>query len=241
MFAKKVSRVLVGFEDTKKRLNNMENVVVTGTPTKVKRLNITYTEKLKILQSIGVTSDLPIVLIYGGSQGAQKINDAVYELIKNKKNQKYQIIWATGPKQYDIIKEKFSNEKIHIDELKNVKILPYIYNMDEMMNIADLLICRSGAMTITEITNAGKPAIFVPLPSKMANRQEDNAKVLQKIGAAKIILNEDINYQNLSENIDEIIADIVLLNEMGNRAFSLSQKNVEEKIYNEIKKVVSKN
>ena len=238
MYAKKVSRVLVGFEDTKKRLGNNENVVVTGTPTKVKRLNITYTEKNRILQSMGIKNDLPIVLIFGGSQGAEKINNAVYSLIKINNNRKYQIIWATGPKQFDIIKENFNKENIDVSHLKNVKILPYIYNMDEMMNISDLLICRSGAMTITEITIVGKPAIFIPLPSKMANRQEDNAKVLENIGAARIILNDVVDGQNLNNNIESIINDRVLLNDMGDSALNLAPKNVEEKIYAEIKKIV---
>jgi UDP-N-acetylglucosamine--N-acetylmuramyl-(pentapeptide) pyrophosphoryl-undecaprenol N-acetylglucosamine transferase len=235
MYAKKVNRVLVGFKETKESLNNAENVVVTGTPTKVKKMNITYTEKMKILNSIGIKSDLPIVLIFGGSQGAKKINDSVYNLIKNNMNKKYQIIWATGLKQFDVIKSAFKSDNLDIEKLKNVKILPYIYNMDELMNVSDLLICRSGAMTITEISIVGKPAIFIPLPSKMANRQEDNAKVLEKIGAAKIISNELINYQNLAENIDSVIQDRILLSEMGTKALSLAPHNVEEKIYKEIK------
>lgn len=152
MYAKKVSRVLVGFEDTKKRLENRENVVVTGTPTKVKKLNITYTEKARILNNLGIDINLPIVLVFGGSQGAKKINDAVFGLIKNKLNKKYQIVWATGPKQFDIIKKDFEEVGFNINDLKNTKILPYIYNMDEMLNISDLVICRSGAMTVTEIS-----------------------------------------------------------------------------------------
>jgi UDP-N-acetylglucosamine--N-acetylmuramyl-(pentapeptide) pyrophosphoryl-undecaprenol N-acetylglucosamine transferase len=238
MYAKKVTRVLVGFEDTKKRLENAENVVVTGTPTKVKKINLTYTEKMKILSDAGIKTNLPIVLIFGGSQGAQKINEAVYDLIKNNDNKKYQIIWATGPKQFDIINEKFNSEKINMKELKNVKILPYIYNMTEMMNVADLLICRSGAMTITEISIVGKPAIFIPLPSKMANRQEDNARVLEKIGAAKIILNDEINAKNISSQIDSIIENGLELIEMGKRAESLAPVNVESKIYDEIRKII---
>jgi UDP-N-acetylglucosamine--N-acetylmuramyl-(pentapeptide) pyrophosphoryl-undecaprenol N-acetylglucosamine transferase len=240
MFAKKVSKVLVGFEDTKKRLENAKNVVVTGTPTKVKKINLTYTEKMKILTDAGINMNLPIVLIFGGSQGAQKINEAVYDLIKNNCNKKYQIVWATGQKQYDIINEKFNKENIDVRALKNVKILPYIYNMTEMMNVADLLICRSGAMTITEISIVGKPAIFIPLPSKMANRQEDNARVLEKIGAAKIILNDEINADALKNQIDSIIENGLELIKMGKRAESLAPCDVENKIYTEICNVTFK-
>ena len=240
MFAKKVSRVLVGFEDTKKNLDYKENVVVTGTPTKVKKINVTYTEKNRILSNLGIDINLPVVLVFGGSQGAKRINDSVFELIKNGLNKKYQIVWATGPKQFEIIKNKFNEVNLNINDLKNTKILPYIYNMDEMLNICDLAICRSGAMTVTEISIVGKPAIFIPLPSKMANRQEDNALVLKNIGAAEMILNDRVNYQNLSEMIDRLIDDKVLLNNMGDNARKLAPENVEEKIYQEIKKIMKK-
>ena len=219
-------------------LKKSKNVVVTGNPTKVKKMDIDITKKKKILSDIGVKGDLPIVLIFGGSQGAQKINEAVFDLINNGLNEKYQIILSCGAKQFDIMKEKFELEGKNINNLKNTKILPYIYNMAEMMNIADLLVCRSGAMTVTEVAIVGKPAIFVPLPSKMANRQEDNAKVLEKIGAAKIINNEEINYKNLSLKIDEIILDENRLSNMGRQANKLAVENVEEKIYNEIIKLI---
>ena len=239
MFSKKVSRVLVGFEDTKNNLEYKDNVVVTGTPTKVKKINVTYTEKNRILNNLGMNSNQPVVLIFGGSQGAQKINDSVFNLIKNKLNKNYQIVWATGPKQFDIIKENFKEAGFNINDLKNTKILPYIYNMDEMLNIADLAICRSGAMTVTEISIVGKPAIFIPLPNKMANRQEDNALVLKNIGAAEMILNDRVNYQNLSATIDKLINNRVLLDNMGKKAESLAPKNVEDKIYEEIKKIIA--
>ncbi len=240
MFAKKVSRVLVGFNETRKNLDFEENVIVTGTPTKVKKINVTYTEKSRILNNMGIDVNSPVVLVFGGSQGAKKINDSVFELVKNGLNKKYQIIWATGPKQFDIIKKDFEEKKININNLKNTKILPYIYNMDEMLNICDLVICRSGAMTVTEIAIVGKPAIFIPLPSKMANRQEDNALVLKKIGAAEIILNDEVNYQNLSDTINKLIENKVLLTEMGRNAGNLAVNDVEEKIYEEIKKVCRK-
>lgn len=238
MFSKKVDEILVGFEETKDRLEGCKKVVVTGTPTKIQKLNISKEKKKKILEELGIKNNLPIVLVFGGSQGAQRINEAVTELVKNNKNDKYQIIWATGTKQYDIVKEEFEKSNININNLKNVKALPYIYNMEELINISDLLVCRSGAMTITEICIVGKPAIFIPLPSMSANRQEDNALVLKKIGAAKIILNKDVNGNNLSEEIDSIIEDKQELEEMGKVANSIAPSNVEEKIYTEIEKLL---
>ena len=241
LYAKKVDRVLVGFKETKECLGNAKNVVVTGTPTKVRKLNITYTEKLKILNNLGIKNDLPIVLIFGGSQGAKKINDSVYNIIKNNLNKKYQIVWATGPKQFDIIKTALKNDSIDIEKLNNVKILPYIYNMDEMMNISDLLICRSGAMTITEIAIVGKPAIFIPFPFATENHQEYNAKVLEKVGAAKIILDKDLNAVILHKEIESVVTNKKVMQEMGNKANTCAVSHVEDKIYKEVKYVQKQN
>ena len=238
MFAKEVDLVLAGFEEAKTRLIESKKVVVTGTPTKIRKLEISSSRKKELLREIGIKNELPIVLVFGGSQGAQAINEAVQELIIQKLNKEYQIIWAAGQKQYDIIKEKFERENMYINNLTNVKVLPYIYNMEEMLNIADLVVCRSGAMTITEIAITGKPAIFVPLPSRSANRQEDNARVLEKIGAAKIILNKDLTAEKLSEEIDDIILKRSELDEMGRLAETIAPKDVEEKIYNEIKQII---
>ena len=124
-----------------------------------------------------------------------------------------------------------------VNHLKNVKVLPYIYNMEELINISDLVICRSGAMTITEISKVGKPAIFIPFPYATENHQEYNAKVLEKIGAAKIILDKDLNGTILNENIKSIISNPQTMKEMGKKAKENSIDNVEERIYSEIKKV----
>jgi len=238
MFAKEVDCVLVGFEEAKDRLKEAKKVVVTGNPTKIKKVIIPRDERIKILSELGIKNDLPIVLIFGGSQGAQTINEATIELIKKKLNEDYQIIWATGQNQYDIVKESFEKVDISIKNIKNVKVVPYIYNMEELINLSDLVICRSGAMTITEIAICGKPAIFIPLPSRAANRQEDNAKVLEKLGAAKIILNTDLTEDRMAEAINDIIYNKLKIEQMGKQANQIAPSRVEDKIYEEVKKIV---
>lgn len=238
MFAKKVDKVLVGFEDAKNRLEKAKEVVVTGTPTKVRKVEISEERKKEIYKELGINNKLPVVLVFGGSQGAQAINNAVRELIKDGKNEGYQMIWAAGPKQYEEVAKYFSENNMDIEKLENVKVLPYIYNMEEMMNISDLFVCRSGAMTITEISIVGKPAIFIPLPSMSANRQEDNARVLEKLGAARIILNNELKSENLAEEINKIVKDEKKMKKMGKLAEKIAPKDVEEKIYKEIKKTL---
>ena len=158
---------------------------------KNKKRNYTQQQKQTIIEQTGLKNGKPIVLIFGGSQGAQSINQAVLGIIKNKENKAYQIIWAAGPKQYDGIQEKLEESNMSMNYIENTKIVPYIYNMEEMMNVADLIVARSGAMTITEIANLGKPSILIPLPNVSHNHQLYNAQVLEKKDAAKIILDED--------------------------------------------------
>lgn len=238
MLAKKADTVLISFEETRSRIPNAKNIVFTGTPVKIEKKNYTKEQKAKILQEVGIKEDMPIILIFGGSQGAQKINEAVIGILENGLNKDYQIIWATGPKQYDIIKEELAKNKINIDNIKNAKILPYIYNMEEIMNVSNVIVARSGAMTITEISNLGKPSILVPLPNVSQNHQLYNAKVLENVGAAKIILNDDLGKDNLNTEIEKIIRNPEEMNRMGEKAFSKSVKNVQENIYKEIKKLV---
>ena len=239
MFAKKADEIFVGFEEAKELLPEAKKVIVTGTPTKIKKIDIDNRRKQEILKELGIRNILPIVLVFGGSQGAQAINKAVEDLVIKRLNKNYQIIWATGTKQFDLIKEDLEQRNLNIGAYPNVKMLPCIYNMEELMNISDLMVCRSGAMTITEISIVEKPAIFIPLPSMSANRQEDNARVLEKIGAAKIILNNELNSEVLSKEIDSVIYDEDLLFDMGEKAGKIAPSNVEEKIYLEIKNVLN--
>lgn len=238
MLLKRTDTVLVGFEDAKKRLANAKKVVVTGNPSKMGNLKLTQKEKAEKITSLGLDSNKPILLVFGGSQGAKAINDAIIKIIQSKKSKNYQIIWAPGPIQYKIIKEELENSNINIENIENVKVFPYIYNMEEMMSISDLFICRSGAMTINEVSLVGKPAIFIPLPNVSQNHQEYNAKVLEKIGAAKIILNSELENIDLNKYIEEIIYNKDLLKAMGEKAKEVSNKEALEIIYKEIKDVI---
>ena len=201
MLSKKVDTILVSFEDAQKRIPNCKNVVFTGTPVKIKKKNYGINERHKIIQNLGLNETKPIILIFGGSQGAQRINEALIDIIEQKKNKNYQIIWATGPKQFDIIKGELSKKNIDIENIANCKIIPYIYNMEEVENICDVVVARSGAMTITEIANLSKPSILIPLPNVSNDHQMYNAKVLENVGGAKIIKNDELNGSLLDSEI----------------------------------------
>ena len=106
-------------------------------------------------------------------------------------------------KKIDEIKKEDSNESN--EEIKGVKIMPYIFNMEEVLNVADLAICRSGAMTVTEILAVGIPAIFVPLPSENSNKQSLNAEIFVENNMGIIIDNDKVTGELLYNNLKEII------------------------------------
>lgn len=234
LLSRKVDTVMLGFEDAKERLPKAKNVVVTGTPTKVYKIELSETKKCKLKEELDIKNNLPIVLAFGGSQGAESINKSLTKIINNKLNNNYQLVWAVGKDKYENIKKQINNNN-------NVKLLPYIYNMEEVLNLADVIVSRSGAMTITEITRCHKPAIFIPFPFATENHQEYNAKVLEKVGAAKIILDKELNSQSLNSNINEIISNRQKMLEMGEKTKKVEIKNVEEKIYTEINKLLKNN
>ena len=112
ILSNKASKILVGFEDAKSKITkSKKKVVVTGTPTKVKKVEISDSRKQELLKENKLESNKPIVLFFGGSQGAKSINNSLLEIISKKQNQDYQILWAAGPKQYDQIKNELK-EKI---------------------------------------------------------------------------------------------------------------------------------
>lgn len=224
----KVDRVAVGFEDTLKKLPKAKCGVYTGNPTKISD-NIS---KKDAKEKMNVNK--PLVLVFGGSQGAKKLNDTMIELINTTKIEDYQIIYATGPKHYDEIVSKISVKN------ENVKIEKYIYNMEEVMAASDLAVCRSGALTVTELGIIGLPAILIPFPHAAENHQYYNAKTIEDSNAGIIIEEKDLTSEILKQKIEEILFNNELIHKMQKNAKKEEMKNAIEKIMKEIKKITTK-
>ena len=238
MLANITDTILISFEDARDRIPKAKKIVLTGTPIKVDDTELTIDRKLDIIREHNLSNTKPIVLIFGGSQGAKKINEAVIELLSKEKSLNYQIILSAGSKQYDSVMEELSKNNIDIANNNNVRIYPYIYNMGELEKVADIMICRSGATTIAEIARIGKPAIFIPLPNVSNDHQTYNAKVLEKVNAAKIIKNDELTGELLDSSIQAMIQNKEKLREMGLNAKKIAIMDVEDKIYSEVKKLV---
>lgn len=238
MLAKRTDTIMVSFEDAIPRIQKAKRVVLTGTPTKILEKEPSLSEKIALKEKYKLNPAKPTVLAFGGSQGAKAINDAIIELAVNKLNKNYQILLACGQKQYEVVEAELKERGLNINSLDGIQIVPYIYELQEVMCASEVLVCRSGAMTIVEIANLGKPSILVPLPNVSHDHQQYNAEVLEKLGAAKIVKNDDLNASVLHENIIEIL-NKGNLEIMGQNARKAAIKNVEDNIYKEIQRLTS--
>lgn len=242
LFNKKATKILTGFKDTIDNFKYKNNVEFVGNPINLKKLNLTGSDKERILSEIGLKSDKITVLATGGSQGAKNINDSIFDIVKEDffLQNNMQLIWATGKDNFEEYRERFLKLGINMQKIKNVAVLPYIYNMEEIINISDLMIARSGAMTLSEACEIGMPCIFIPLPSMSRNRQIDNARVLEKVGAAEIILDNDVCAELLENEILEITSQKENLEKMKKAALTKKQGDVLSKIYSDLKNIVDK-
>ena len=224
--SKKVDCIALGFDDAKKRVPNAKNAVFTGNPTKM-NVELSKEEMKKKLNIKG-----KMVLVFGGSQGAKKINDTMIEFINANEQLDYEVIYATGPKNYDDVISKIKVEN------KNFKVEKYIYNMGDVMRAADLVVCRSGALTVTEIAIVGVPAIMIPFPYAAENHQYFNAKTLEDVGAGIIIEEDKLTKDLLKSSIEKYINDEAKLNEMSENSRRIGDNKALQRIEKEIDKLV---
>jgi len=234
LLAKKLDAVAVGFEETRSHLKGYPNVINTGTPVIINRklLNI---PKHTAKSMMGYNVNLPLILIYGGSQGASSINNAVIDMIVNHGSKiDFNVVFATGNNSYDNTIEKLNG---HLKS--NIRVVPYIYNMDELMAAADFAVTRAGAMTCNELTTHGVPAIMVPFPFAAENHQEFNARALEAAGAAFVILDKNLSGDILYQKIIEVIRNKSVLTKMSDRARKLKTDDADKNVYNIIMKLTS--
>jgi UDP-N-acetylglucosamine--N-acetylmuramyl-(pentapeptide) pyrophosphoryl-undecaprenol N-acetylglucosamine transferase len=148
--------------------------------------------------------------IFGGSQGARAVNQTIVQALPflAKLQSRLHIIHQTGKADFEQIKKSYD------ENAPFYEVIPFIYDVEQFYNRCDLLICRSGAITLAEITALGKPAILVPLPTSTHNHQVQNALRLDTAGAARMILQNDLTVTRLMKEIDECLKYPALLESM---------------------------
>jgi UDP-N-acetylglucosamine--N-acetylmuramyl-(pentapeptide) pyrophosphoryl-undecaprenol N-acetylglucosamine transferase len=152
----------------------------------------------------------------------------VIGMLDDMKNKDYQVIYVTGEIHYENVMEQILNLP------KNVVIKPFIHNMPEVLKGIDLIVARSGATTLAEITALGLPSILIPSPYVTANHQEKNARALSDHDAAALILEKDLSSAVLVKEMDTILLDGANLQKMSAASKQLGIPDAAMKLYKEI-------
>ena len=232
MLAENVDAVMLAMEGAKKYLNLKAEPYITGNPVRPELMGVSKQEARKRLN----LGDKPLLLSFGGSLGARPINEAVSGLIRHYANEdKFYHIHATGR----IGSRAFCDSLKDITIPKNVFIREYIDDMDICLAAADLVICRAGAITLSELQVCGKPAILIPSPYVAENHQYHNAKALSDSGAAIIIEEKDLTTEGLINTVGELLFNNEKLTEMAQNAKNYGVDDANKRIYDIIMNLYS--
>ena len=210
LLEKDVKNVFLGFARAAEYFKDQDKLVVSGNPVRDEFRNKDRSEARKAL---GYDDDRFVVLAFGGSQGAGRINKAMVNVIKdlNGRND-ISIVLGAGSYYYDAILKSFADEGFELGE--NIRVIEYIDDMASYLAAADLVISRSGALTVAETTVSGRAAIFIPSPMVTGNHQYYNALAVAEAGGAIIIEEKDLEDAKLTEEIIRLKDDPQTLTRM---------------------------
>ncbi|UJF15125.1 undecaprenyldiphospho-muramoylpentapeptide beta-N-acetylglucosaminyltransferase [Jeotgalibaca sp. MA1X17-3] len=231
--ARYVSRICLCFEDARADFSKYpEKNVFTGNPRAQEVANI---KQEASLTNYGLQNELPTALIFGGSRGAAKINQSMAEAIPLFKEKGYQVILVTGEQHF----EKITSQVDSLGEnLENVRIVPYVEEMPALFKKVNVVVCRSGATTLTELTALGIPSILIPSPYVTNNHQLKNAQSLEKKGAALILEEKELDAKVMFEAIDSLMMNQEKQKNMAEAARSLGIPDAADRLAAVVKEVI---
>lgn len=228
--AKKASRICVAYPGLEQYFPK-DKIVMTGNPVR-KVIEYNSLSREQGAEVFGLDPKRKIVFIYGGSQGALAINkgakNALLQLLQND----VQVIWQTGN---GFLKEaqSFAAEQ----KLESARISAFIDRMDAAYACADLVVCRAGAISVSEICLSGLPSVLVPLPTAAEDHQTKNAKALENYNAAVLLSNADAP-ERMGSLILELIHNSDKLQQLRIGASAMALRDSADKIVNELEKII---
>lgn len=236
MLSRDVSIVLLNFKETGKKLSDGVNYRAVGNPT---RSGFSTLDRTLARRALGIGDGERLIVSFGGSLGATKVNDACAEVMRELSltNKHYKHVHATGKREY----ETYSPFRSQMSLLSSGRcsVVRYINNMPEMLAAADLVISRSGAMTLTELAASSCPAILIPSPNVTDNHQYKNAKVLADAGAAMLISEEELTNGYLVKKASELLADDAARETLSQSISAFATKNANDLIFDAIYEVAN--
>ncbi len=227
LLAERVDRVMVGFADSREAYHHPEKVEVTGTPV---RGEFAAYSKTLAKKELGLDPDEPLVVSVWGSLGAAHMNRVMGELITLLgARREFRLIHSAGSMYFDGFMKKLEETVPDFARL-GADVRKYIYDMPRVMAAADLILCRAGASTLSELAYMGKPVIIVPSPNVTNNHQEKNARVLERAGGAKVLLEGEFDAQSLLDTVRTLLGDKEALEAMSAAMRSLAVPDATDRI-----------
>lgn len=230
--ARGASKIGVAFDVAKQQFP-AGKVTLVGNPRAQQVAHIVSTFSW---QTLGLRDDKSTLLIFGGSQGAPAINSAVIEAVNTFNLRNYQVVVVTGPKRYDNVLSQLNSQGIAVAD--NVRILPYIDNMPEVLAKTNAIVSRAGATSISEITALGIPSILVPSLHVTGNHQTKNAQSLVDDGAALVIAETDLNGETLITAVDSLLLNDKASENMAAQVAKVGIPDAGDRLYNLIQDAI---
>ena len=228
--SKWVRSVLLSFDRSSIYFRRKDNLRFTGNPT---RLQPKTADARSARQYFGLKQDPYTVLIFGGSAGAHTMNMAVLDALAELLSAgPVQVLWQTGKREFEEIENRVRQYG------DRVMVYPFIRDMAEAYQAADVILCRAGATTLAEITAIGRPAVLVPYPHATGRHQELNARVLVEAGAAEMILDQELSGKKVTATIFALLNDAARRKMMRERCRSLGRPRAVEAILTTIEDVL---
>ena len=222
-------RIMVGFESCRKHYRRPEKVVVTGTPVRSDFFAMTKAEAKKRL---GVDDGRPLLVSFWGSLGASGMNRQMADFLAMEAGREpFHHIHGAGKQDYPMVLEALREKGVRLEDHPALRVREYIYDMAPVMRAADLVICRAGASTISELTALGTPALMVPSPYVTNNHQEKNARALEEAGGAAVLTETECSGQTLFQAACAILHDEARRGKMEEAMAALGIRDAAERIY----------
>lgn len=235
LLSQKVNDLFLAVEEAKKHFPQDCQTTVVGNPVRESVLLKTRAEARK---KLGLDDNF-CILSFGGSLGALKINEIAADIIEwHWKDGNINHIHACGRLGKEAFPKMLAERGIKPSENSRLDLRDYIDDMDDCLAAADLVICRAGALTLSELEATGKPSILVPSPYVAENHQYHNAMVLQRRGAAIVIEEKDYDKKKLIEQVENLYNNPDKLKEYGKNASSLAILDTAQRIYSKIKESI---
>lgn len=225
-------RIAVAFEDAFSDFKKYaDKTILVGNPRGQEVIEEPVDRNI-LKDQFDLDPDKATVLIFGGSRGAPSINQAAFDAMNYWQDVPYQVIIATGTEHYDTFMQRA--QLSYEDFPQNIKIVPYIDQMPTVFQAVDLVVCRSGATTLTELTALGIASILIPSPYVTNNHQEHNAKALADRGAAEMIYQAELTGETLSQKVEQLMINEEQRTNMAHLAYELGIRDANTRLDQQI-------